>query len=101
RLEAEPVERHEIAVLLRDVEPYRDLVREVFERYEIPYFLDERRSVLAHPRVRLLLGALDVIVGEWRRDAVVSLLRNPLLGNPPALVDLLENLSLEFGRDYE
>ena len=101
RLEAEPIERHEIAVLLRDVEPYRDLVHEIFERYEIPYFIDERRSVLAHPRVRLLLGALDVIVGEWRRDAVVSLLRNPLLNNPPALVDLLENLSLEFGRDYE
>ncbi|MCA9730050.1 MAG: hypothetical protein KC729_20370, partial [Candidatus Eisenbacteria bacterium] len=101
RLDRDPVERGAIAVLVRDVDPYRDLVREIFGRYEIPYFLDERRSVLAQVRVRLLLGSLEVIASEWRREAVIALLRNPVLGHAPAVVDLLENLSLEYGRNYE
>lgn len=89
------------AVILREVEPYRDLVREIFPRYGIPYFLDERREVLAHPRVRLLLGALEVLLSHWKREAVITFLRNPILGAAPASIDLLENLSLEYGRDFD
>jgi ATP-dependent helicase/DNAse subunit B len=101
RLDPEPVERHEIALVLRDVEPYRELIQEIFRRYEIPFFLDERRSVLSHPRARLLLGALEVLLSNWRRDAVIAILRNPLLRIRPPLVDLLENRSLAYGWDFE
>ncbi len=101
RLDPNPVRPGEVAVLVRGIEPYRDLVREIFPRYQIPVFLDERRSFLAHPRVRLLLDALEVILSGWRRDAVIAFLRNPLLGAPPASVDLCENLSLEFGWDFD
>ncbi|MCA9756089.1 MAG: PD-(D/E)XK nuclease family protein [Candidatus Eisenbacteria bacterium] len=101
RLSEDPIRPEQIGVFVRDVERYRDALGRIFPRFGIDYFLDERRSVLAHPRVRLLLGALDVLLSSWRRSSVVSLLRNPLLGIAPAHVDLLENLSLELGRDFE
>lgn len=101
RIDPDPVPPGKVAVILRRVDPYRDLIREIFPRYHIPYFLDERRGALVHPRVRLLLEALEVCLSGWRRDNVVTFLRNPLLGIPPATLDLLENLSLEYGRDFE
>ncbi len=101
RQDPDPVPPGNVAVILRSVDPYRDLIREIFPRYRIPYFLDERRSALVHPRIRLLLEALEICLGGWQRDAVMAFLRNPLLGIPPATLDLLENLSLEYGRDYE
>ncbi|MFN8546454.1 MAG: hypothetical protein U0527_00405 [Candidatus Eisenbacteria bacterium] len=101
RLDAEPMRPSEVALLLRDVEPYREAIAEVFPRYRIPFFLDEARSVLAHPRARFLLGALEVPLSGWRREAVVAWLRSPLLGNAPATIDLLENYSMALGQDYE
>lgn len=101
RLSGDPITPGEIAVVVRDVEPYRDAIHRIFARFGIPYFLDEPRPVLSHPRVRLLLGAFEIVLGGWRREAVIGWLRNPLLGIAPASVDLLENLSLEYGRDFE
>ncbi|MCC7141995.1 MAG: exodeoxyribonuclease V subunit gamma, partial [Candidatus Eisenbacteria bacterium] len=101
RVDAPAAAPREIAVLVRDIEPYREAVHEIFPRYRIPYFLDERRSVIAHPRVRFLIGAFEVILSGWKRASVISWLRSPLLGNAPATIDLLENLSLAAGHNFE
>ena len=101
RLDPQPCAPQETAVILRDLDAYRDFIREIFPLYGLPVFLDERRGLLAHPRVRFLLEALEVILSGWRRDAVLTFLRNPLLAVPPAELDLLEILSREYGRDFE
>ena len=100
RLSPEPYRFRDIAVLVRDLEAYRPLVPEIFARYGIPVFIDQRRDATAHPLVRLCLSALRLAQG-WTREAVVSMLRNPLLGLPPETVDRIENLSLEYGIEYE
>ena len=87
RLADDPITPGEIAVVLRDVEPYRDAIHRIFPRFGIPYFLDEPHPVLSHPLVRRLLGALEIVLGGWRREAVIGWLRNPLLGIAPASVD--------------
>jgi ATP-dependent helicase/nuclease subunit B len=101
RLDPQPCAPQETAVILRDLDVYRDFIREIFPLYGLPVFLDERRGLLAHPRVRFLLEALEVILSGWRRDAVLTFLRNPLLAVPPGELDLLDILSREYGRDFE
>jgi ATP-dependent helicase/nuclease subunit B len=101
RLDPEPVAPESVAVIVRTVEPYREAIREIFPAYGIPFFLDEPHRLLAHPWARLLIEGLEVVLSGWRRDAVVGFLRNPLLRCEPAAVDLLENASLEYGRDFE
>ena len=101
RLDPEPVAPESVAVILRSVEPYREAIREVFPAYGIPFFLDEPHRLLAHPWARLLIEGLEVLLSGWRREAVIGFLRNPLLRCEPAAVDLLENASLEYGRDFE
>jgi ATP-dependent helicase/nuclease subunit B len=101
RLDPEPVAPESVAVIVRSVEPYREAIREIFPAYGVPFFLDEPHRLLAHPWARLLLEGLEVLLSGWRRDAVIGFLRNPLLRCEPGAVDLLENVSLEYGRDFE
>ena len=101
RLSDEPVRYRDIALLVRDIEAYRPLIREIFGRYGISYFIDERRDITAHPIVRFQLSALELAASGWSRENVLSVLRNPLLDLSPTTCDLLENLSLEYGIEYD
>ncbi len=101
RLSDEPIRYRDIALLVRDIEAYRPLIKEIFGRYGISYFIDERRDITAHPIVRFHLSALELAASGWSRENVLSILRNPLLGLSPMACDLLENLSLEYGIEYD
>lgn len=89
------------AILVRDLDAYRPLVRDVFGRYGIPVYLDQRRDAAAHPLVRLHLTLLHLASRGWTRELVMELLRNPLLGVPLEAADRIENLALEYGVDRE
>ena len=96
-----PLRYRDIAILVRDLTVYRPLVLEVFPLYAIPVFLDQRRDATAHPLLRLCLSALQTAARGWARDAIVALLRNPLLGFDADRIDRIENLSREYGIEYE
>lgn len=101
RLDADPIRYRDIVILVRDLETYQPLVSEIFRRYRLPFFIDERRDVTAHPLLRLTFSALALAVHGWMREHVIALLRNPILAISPEAVDRIENLSLEYGIEYE
>ncbi|SEB09949.1 DNA helicase/exodeoxyribonuclease V, subunit B [Thalassobacillus cyri] len=94
----------DLAILMREPETYHDLITTVFKDYEIPVFLDEKRTMLNHPLIELIRSGLDVVEGNWRYDAVFRLLKSgfsladdkryPL---DEDAIDELENYVLEYG----
>jgi ATP-dependent helicase/nuclease subunit B len=82
----------DFAIIARDLEPFAHLVAEVFEEYGIPYFLDRRRPMRAHPLTRLLPTLLEVVLTEWEVEPVVRLLRTRLLPLSADQAEQLENL---------
>jgi ATP-dependent helicase/nuclease subunit B len=101
RLAEQPTRYRDIAILVRNLEAYRPLLQEVFDRYRIPLFVDRRRDVTAHPLLRMVFAALRMAAQGWTRRAVISVLRNPILGLPAESVDRIENLSLEYGIEFQ
>ncbi len=101
RLSDAPIHYRDIAVTIKNVELYSPLLTEIFARYQIPFFTDQRRDATAHPIIKLALAALRIAHQGWHREAVIGLLRNPILGLSADLVDRVENLSLENGIQYE
>lgn len=101
RVEETPIRPGEIAIIVRDMEAYRAIVEETFARYRIPFFVDRHWDISSRPIVRTILDALDVINAGWPRESVISFLRSPLLGTRATEIDLLENLSLEGGYDFD
>jgi ATP-dependent helicase/nuclease subunit B len=101
RLDEETIRPGEIAIVVRDLETYRPIVEETFERFHIPVFVDRHLDISSRPIVRTVLDALEVIRAGWQRESVIAYLRSPLLGAHGGEVDVLENLSIEGGFDFE
>ncbi|WP_100398670.1 helicase-exonuclease AddAB subunit AddB [Bacillus sp. FJAT-44742] len=94
----------DIAILLRNINEYGDLLDTVFTDYEIPLFMDQKRSMLNHPVIELIRSSLEVIQGNWRYEAVFRCFKTDLLFPYDAgkqemreEVDELENYVLAYG----
>lgn len=87
----------EAAVLVRSLDGYADTMRRVFQRYEIPMFLDRREPVAHHPLAELTRYALRVAAYRWPHAEWFGALKTGLVPVPEPDVDWLENLALEHG----
>lgn len=87
----------DIAVVMRNPESYRSIVKSIFTRYGIPYFFDGKRDIDGHPLVVFLLSALEIFTDSWSYEAVFRYARTGLTGVAREELDLLENYVLANG----
>jgi ATP-dependent helicase/nuclease subunit B len=87
----------EAAVLVRQLDAYHQVLRRVFSRYEIPFFLDRRESIAHHPLAELTRFALRTLAFEWEQDDWLGALKTGLVWADEAEIDLLENEALAHG----
>ncbi|MGM7719472.1 helicase-exonuclease AddAB subunit AddB [Metabacillus sp. Hm71] len=94
----------DLALLIRNQNDYRDVIEQVFRDYEIPFFIDQKRSMLNHPLVELIRSTLEIINGHWRYEAVFRAVKTELLypldrhkQEMREEMDLLENYCLSYG----
>ncbi len=71
----------EIALILRDLSPYTDIVPDVFQRFGIPYYFRRGTPAAAHPPVKALL-ALLAFPQSMSRDRLCDLLLMPGIAWP-------------------
>lgn len=87
----------EVAVLLRQLDGYHELIRRVFTRYDIPFFIDRRESVAHHPLAELTRSALRVATFGWEHADWFGALKTGLVPGDEAEIDWLENEALARG----
>ncbi|MDK2785107.1 MAG: ATP-dependent helicase/nuclease subunit [Bacillota bacterium] len=87
----------EMALVVRDLELYHELISTVFADYGIPCFIDRKRPVLHHPVAQLALAAFELVTGNWSYEAVFRCLKTDLFPFTREEVDRLENYVLAFG----
>ena len=94
----------DIALLIRNGHDYHEIVEPVFEDYQIPYFIDQKRTMLNHPLIELIRSTLEVINTYWRYESIFRVIKTeliyPLQENPIKMrekMDRLENYVLAYG----
>ncbi len=87
----------DIAVTMRNPESYRSIVKSVFTRYGIPFFLDGKRDIDGHPLIIFILSALDIFIEGWSYEAVFRYAKTGFAGVAREELDLLENYVLANG----
>lgn len=92
---ADGMRLRDIAVLVRSVRDYADLVDAVFREHDLPAFIDRRRTARHHPLVQLLRGILRVLSSFWPSDAVLAIARCGLTAITLDDADQLENYILD------
>ncbi|MDE7031563.1 MAG: helicase-exonuclease AddAB subunit AddB, partial [Lachnospiraceae bacterium] len=87
----------DIAVVTGDLERYGFLAREMFGRFDIPYFVDQTNKLVLNPFIEFIRSALLVVIQEYSYEAVFHFLRCGMAGVSPDETDRLENYCLTMG----
>ncbi len=94
----------DMAILMRNENDYRDILETVFTDYSIPYFVDQKRTMLNHPLIELIRSSLETILGNWRYEPIFRAIKTDLLfpvgadlNKSREQMDLLENYVLAYG----
>lgn len=88
---------NDIAVVCGDLEGYGTLIKRVFEEYEIPYFLDQKRPISNNPLILFLLSALVTIQRGYRYEDTFRLLKTGFGGLSNEEYEELENYVIRYG----
>ncbi len=85
-----PMRYRDISVIVRDLDPYHDLLTAALTAAGIPHFIDRRRPIAHHALVELVRSAIDVArhVGI---EPVSTFIKTGLVGLDDADAHLLEN----------
>ncbi len=89
----------DIAVVLSS-EDYKSIVKDVFGRYGIPVFIDEKYPLKNTVAARLLLAGIQTEALGLEREAFLAFAKNPLIGIPYSQVEELENFILKNNVNY-
>ncbi|MCL1842592.1 MAG: PD-(D/E)XK nuclease family protein, partial [Defluviitaleaceae bacterium] len=87
----------DIAILCGDRSHYEKILQTVFDRLNIPMFVDTETDILSHPLTEMIRAALDICIKNWDYESVFRFLKTRLTGISPDAVDILENFVLANG----
>ena len=87
----------DIALVTGDVELYRAEIMRVFNECNIPYFMDNKRSLISNPVVEYLRAALGVVVENYSYESVFRFMKNPLCSIEEDKINIIENYVLALG----
>lgn len=92
----------DIAVLTNDINAYANYIEKVFQTYELPVFMDHKRSLLLNSFVEYLRSLLAMAEQNFSYESVFRYLRTGLVNLTRDEVDVLENYVLAMGiRGYK
>lgn len=86
----------DIAVICSDSGSYAGPIKRVFDEYQIPFFLDEKRSVLHHPLVEFIMAAFDMVIKYYRVEDVLRYMKTGLTCLSEEHIDRLENYAWRY-----
>ena len=92
----------EIAIVCGDLPGYANYAKEVFARYAIPLFVDQKTTIVFHPFIEFLGAVLETLRLDFSQDSIFRYLRCGLSGVSQEETDILENYCLAAGiRGYK
>ena len=87
----------EIGVIVSDMSAYGDYLKRAFEVYEIPVFMDQKKSILLNPFVEYIRSLLSMAEQNFTAESVFRFLRTNLSGFTMEETDALENYVIGLG----
>ena len=87
----------EIAVITGNLEEYGSISRQVFRNAGIPFFIDEKHSIMMNPFIEYLRAAMEMAVQGFSYESVFRYLRCGMSDITREEADLLENYVIALG----
>lgn len=88
----------EIAVVTGDIANYGRLFEEKLTANNIPYFIDNKKSVMDNPFVEMIRALFEIHIQNYSYESVFRYLRTGMTDYTNEDIDILENYVLAFGK---
>lgn len=92
-----PIRYRDIAIVVRDLTPYHDLISAALSARGIPFFIDRRRPTYHHPLVQFVRALLEIPGGGAFDQSIITILKTGLSGLDDSAAAALENYILAHG----
>lgn len=87
----------DIAIITKNMEEYSSLVRAIFNKYEIPVFIDEKRDLNQNIIVQYILSILEILVSNFSTESVFNYLKIGFSDIDEDEIFKLENYCIKWG----
>lgn len=87
----------EIAVITNNVDNYRAITKAIFEQYEIPVFMDQKRDLTKNILVQFLLSVFEIFSKNFSYDSIFAYLKTGLTELENDEIYKLENYCIKWG----
>lgn len=87
----------DIGIIVGDPDGYAPIIRRVFPDYDIPFFMDAKRSLASHPVSELIIASLSCCESGFRSQDFIRAIKSGLFPIDEDSVERLENHILKYG----
>ena len=81
----------DIAVITKGLDVYSNLVKVVFNKYQIPVFIDEKKDLSQNIIVKYILSILEIFARNWSYESVLNYVKTGFLDISKQEIFMLEN----------
>lgn len=87
----------DIAVITKGLDVYSNLVKVIFNKYQIPVFIDEKKDLSQNIIVKYLLSILEIFARNWSYESVLNYVKTGFLDISKHEIFILENYCQKWG----
>ncbi|WIV10639.1 helicase-exonuclease AddAB subunit AddB [Proteiniborus sp. MB09-C3] len=87
----------DISVVCNIIDSYTSTIKRVFSEYGIPYFIDDKRSIMNNPIVKFIISGLEIVSRNFRYEDVFKFIKTGFSDLERDECEELENYVLRFG----
>lgn len=87
----------DIAIITKNIGNYSNLARSIFDKYEIPIFIDENRDLNQNIIIQYVLSIIEVFVQNWSYEAIINYLKTGFFEIEQYEMFKFENYCLKWG----
>lgn len=90
----------DISIITKNLDTYSNLCKVIFNKYQIPVFIDEKKDLSQNIIVKYLLSILEIFAKNWSYESVFNYIKTGFLDITPEELYGLENYCLKWGVKY-
>ena len=86
----------DIAIITKNIDTYSNLCKAIFNEYNIPVYIDEKRDLSQNILVKYLISILDIFSKNWSYDSVINYIKSGFIDISLDDTYIIENYALKW-----
>ena len=87
----------DISIITKDLEKYSNICKAIFQKYDIPIFIDEKKELSQNLFIKYIISLLNVFSKNWSYESIIEYVKTSFLDIDEDDIYLFENYTRKWG----